>query len=64
MYIKIKRDAVEIALAKMNKQQRWLADETGIDASYLSRILKGDRNPSPNQRENIQKVLEIADWDG
>jgi transcriptional regulator with XRE-family HTH domain len=57
------RKVVDETLAKMNKPLKWLADEIGTDPSYLSKLLSGDRNPSPSQREKLMTTLGIDDWD-
>jgi transcriptional regulator with XRE-family HTH domain len=41
------------------RTQAWLAAKSGIPASTISRMLKGDRNPTPDVIESLAPVLGV-----
>lgn len=41
------------------RSQTWLAEEAGISTSFLSRLIRGDRNPTPAVIESLAPVLGI-----
>jgi transcriptional regulator with XRE-family HTH domain len=52
--------AIKKAMKAKGLSLRALSRETGIDLSFLSRILSGDRNPPPNSYIiKIAKVLDL-----
>jgi transcriptional regulator with XRE-family HTH domain len=52
--------AIKRAMKAKDISLRALSRETGIDLSFLSRILSGDRNPPPNSYIiKIAKVLDL-----
>ena len=56
--VKIKRETIEIVLAKKNISQNKLALELGISNGYMSQLLNGTRFPSPKLRDKILKSLK------
>jgi hypothetical protein len=63
MQVTIKRDVVEKRLTMMNKTMGWLSHQMETDQSYLTRILKDERNPSPVIRQKMMDALGIEKWD-
>lgn len=53
---------IKESMKKNAKGVRALARECGIDASYLSKVLKGKRNP-PADEEILKKLAGILDLD-
>jgi transcriptional regulator with XRE-family HTH domain len=54
------RKAIKKAMKKKDLSLRALSRETGIDLSFLSRILSGDRKPPPNSYIiKIAKALDL-----
>jgi transcriptional regulator with XRE-family HTH domain len=51
--------AVKAALAARGKTQYWLAVKLDIDRSYLSLLLNGYRNFSPELVEKVRVVLGV-----
>ncbi len=53
---------VRVALLKVGKTQKWLADQLGITSPYLSDILRGKRSGAKAQEhvEMIKKILNIG----
>lgn len=55
---------VRVKLLEIERTNKWLAEEvnkkTGLfcDSAYLSKVLKGDRNP-PRIIEAIQEILNM-----
>jgi transcriptional regulator with XRE-family HTH domain len=41
------------------RTQTWLSEESGVPASTISRLLKGDRNPTPAVIESLAPVLGV-----
>lgn len=50
---------VMIALKKIGKTNKWLAEQLGISPSYLSDILHGNRKAT-EKVELISKILKIG----
>ena len=50
-------------LIRKNKSQNWLAEQLGITSGYMSQIMGGTRNPSPELRERIQELFPDNDFD-
>lgn len=50
---------VVIALKKIGKTNKWLAEQLGISPSYLSDILHGNRKAT-EKVELISKILKIG----
>lgn len=53
---------VMIALKKIGKTNKWLAEQLGISPSYLSDILHGNRKAT-EKVELISKILKIGKAD-
>lgn len=53
---------VMIALKKIGKTNKWLAEQIGISPSYLSDILHGNRKAT-EKVELISKILKIGKAD-
>ncbi|MDY2640496.1 helix-turn-helix transcriptional regulator [Ligilactobacillus salivarius] len=53
---------VMIALKKIGKTNKWLAEQLGISPSYLSDILHGNRKAT-EKVELISKILKIGKVD-
>ena len=51
-----------IALKKIGKTNKWLAEQLGISPSYLSDILHGNRKAT-EKVELISKILKIGKVD-
>lgn len=46
-------------LESINKNQKWLSNETGISRCYVSQIISGKYKPSVATLHKISKVLNI-----
>lgn len=59
------RTKVRVAFALRNKNQKWLANEIGINQSQLSDILNGKRHGKKTDKyiEQIKQVLNITERD-
>lgn len=53
MKVRLKKERIILYLAQKNKSQNWLAIRLGKSRSYLSQLLSGKRNPSPELRSSI-----------
>lgn len=51
---------VKRKLKKKKLSLRMLAKEVGFDASYLSKVLKGKRNP-PHDEKKLRKMSRVLD---
>ena len=63
MKVKLKNDNILEALARKNKSQNWLAFKMGISSGYMSQLLSGKRQPSPEMREKIQQHFKEMTFD-
>jgi transcriptional regulator with XRE-family HTH domain len=63
--IKIKKDTVDGILVKTNRSLSDLAREMEVSNSYLTKLLNGDRNPTPKFRAKLQEALnvDVEEWD-
>lgn len=50
-------------LIRKNKSQNWLAHRLEISSGYMSQLMDGSRNPSPNLRERIMNNLPEQKFD-
>jgi transcriptional regulator with XRE-family HTH domain len=50
-------------LARKNMSQNWFATRIGTSSGYMSQLINGARNPSPEMREKILKVLKEYQFD-
>ena len=57
MQVRVKAEKIRKILAERNISQNRLAIYLGTTSGYLSQMVTGKRNPSPNMRERILKVL-------
>ncbi|MBE7449251.1 MAG: helix-turn-helix transcriptional regulator [Kofleriaceae bacterium] len=51
---------IEARLAELAQNPAWLADKAGVSRSTITRILKGDRNPTPQTLQEIAPVLGVT----
>ena len=61
--VNIKQNVIKNFLAKKNKSQNWFAMKLGISSGYMSKLLLGDRHPSPKIREKILEILNELKFD-
>lgn len=61
--VRLRKRNIEMALAKMNKSQNWLAYKLMAGTGQLSQWMLGKRNVSPQIRQRISKILKGYDWD-
>ena len=57
MKVRVKAEKIRKILAERNISQNMLAIYIGTTSGYLSQMVTGKRNPSPNMREKILKAL-------
>lgn len=57
MQVRVKAEKIRKILAERNISQNRLAIYLGTTSGYLSQMVTGKRNPSPNMRERILKAL-------
>jgi len=55
--VKLKASTLKRHLAKRNLSQNSFARRIGVTSGYMSQLLCGERNPSPELRERIIKKL-------
>lgn len=60
--VTVRKEVLEKKLIIMNKTLGWLSRQMDTDQSYLTKILKGDRHPSPLIRQKMMDALEIKKW--
>ena len=53
-------EAVNRGIENKNLSLRGLARKTGLDVSFISKILSGKRNP-PSREEDIRKIADVLD---
>jgi transcriptional regulator with XRE-family HTH domain len=63
MKVKLKAEAIHRILARKNLSQNWLAQRIGTNSGYMSQMLAGKRNPSPEMRRKILDVLKDYKFD-
>jgi len=61
--VKVNTAAVEKELIRRNLSQNMLAIKAGISSSYISQLISGDRYPSPQTRQKLQKALQPLTFD-
>ncbi len=59
---RLKREAVEAAVARRNMTLTALARLAGLHRTYLSDLLAGRTSPGPKTRQRLQEALEVP-WD-
>lgn len=57
MTVKLQVQAFKRLLAKKNLSQNSFAKRLRVSSGYMSQMLCGERNPSPELRERILKIL-------
>ena len=60
MNVKLKALILKKHLARRNLSQNSFARRVGVTSGYMSQILCGERNPSPQIRERILQTLNTA----
>jgi len=63
MKVELQGKKVRQILAKRNLSQNGLALKLGTSSGYMSQLIRGVRNPSPQMRKKIQEVLKIEVFD-
>lgn len=48
-------------LAEKERTQSWLARRVGKSPSYVSRVIDGERNPSPDFKAKAAEILEVPE---
>ena len=51
---------IEAALDGLGKNPAWLSEKVGVSRSTITRILKGERNPTPETLQEIAPVLGMT----
>ena len=59
MVVAIKSEAIRKILARKNMSQNWLARQLGVSSGYMSQLMTGVRNPSPDLRIKILERLKM-----
>lgn len=59
MVVAIKSEAIRKILARKNMSQNWFAGQLGVSSGYMSQLMTGVRNPSPDLRIKILEKLKI-----
>jgi transcriptional regulator with XRE-family HTH domain len=52
-------DGLRHELERQERSARWLARKTGFDSSYVTRVLNGERRPSPVFQERASTALGV-----
>lgn len=63
MRIKLNSINIRIYIGKKNKTNGWFAEQLDVTPQYVSYMLNGQKNPSPQVREKITKVFSGKAWD-
>ena len=63
MKVKLRAKTVRRHLAKKNLSQNWLAIRLDTTSGYMSQLMRGIRNPSPEMRQKIQEILPGYSFD-
>ena len=59
----LKREALWERLDRLNISQNELAQRLGITTGHLSRLVNGQRSPSPALRRLLMETLECHEFD-
>ena len=59
MVVAIRSEAIRKILARKNMSQNWLARQLGVSSGYMSQLMTGVRNPSPDLRIKILERLKM-----
>ena len=63
MIVRLKNDVVRKLLARKNLSQNWLAQRLNTTSGYMSQMMQGIRNPSPEMRQKIMDVFKDHNFD-
>jgi transcriptional regulator with XRE-family HTH domain len=53
------RERIQARLDELDQKPAWLAEKVGVSRSTITRILKGERNPTPETLHEIAPVLGV-----
>jgi len=53
------RERIQARLDELNENAAWLAEKVGVSRSTITRILNGERNPTPETLHEIAPVLGV-----
>ena len=53
------RERIQTRLDELDQTPAWLAEKVGVSRSTITRILKGERNPTPETLHEIAPVLGV-----
>jgi len=59
MVVAIRSEAIRKILARKNMSQNWLAKQLKVSSGYMSQLMTGVRNPSPDLRIKILERLKM-----
>jgi len=63
MKVALKARTIRRILAKKNLSQNWLALRIRSSSGYVSQMMTGKRNPSPDMRTRILDALKDYEFD-
>jgi len=63
MKVRIRTANIRKILARKNMSQNWLAFRTRTTSGYMSQMITGKRNPSPQMRQKILQVLKDCEFE-
>jgi len=55
--------SLQTVMEEQGRRNDWLATQTGKSPSYVTRVLKGERTPSPEFRAAAAKALGVSESD-
>ena len=59
MVVAIRSEAIRKILARKNMSQNWFARQLDVSSGYMSQLMTGVRNPSPDLRIKILERLKM-----
>jgi len=59
MVVAIRKEAIRKILARKNMSQNWFARQLDVSSGYMSQLMTGVRNPSPDLRIKILEKLKM-----
>lgn len=63
MKVQLKSNNMRRILARKNMSQNWFATCVGTSSGYMSQLINGVRNPSPEMRKKILETLQEYQFD-
>ena len=63
MKVRLKSQSVRRLLARRNLSQNALAQRLGTTSGYISQMMSGTRNPSPEMRQRIHDLFSDHQFD-